>query len=107
MLYLPANIGNVKVRDLTKLLVAFIANVFGKDRVGIGCLVDILLNVFQEGSTILATRIGKHHLFLYLARDVIPLRCRVFVIGGQRRPIELFLNHFDDTDPDRYSASHD
>jgi len=105
MLNLTANIRDIKVGDLPELVVALVPNILGNDGVGIRGLVDILLNVFQEGSTIFPARIGKHHLFLDLAGDMIPLGCRVPVIGCQGRPIELFLNHLDNTNPDGDRAS--
>ena len=105
MLHLAAYIGNIKVWNLAELIVALVPNIFRKNCIGIGCLVDILLNVFQERPTIFATSIRKHDLFLDLARDMVPLGSRVFVIGCQGGPVELFLDHFDDPDADRDGAS--
>jgi len=107
MFHLSTNIGNIETRNLTELVIALVSNIFGNDRVGIRSLVDILLDVFQERSTVLATHIGKYDLFLDLSRDMVPLRCRVFIVRGQRRPIELFLNHFDNTDSNRYGPRDD
>lgn len=100
MLHLPADIGNIKVRNLAELVVTLPANILRKNGIGIRRLIDILLNVFQEGPTVFATSIRKHHLFLDLTRDMVPPGCRVPVICCQGRPIELFLNHLDDTDAD-------
>lgn len=107
MFHLSANIGDIEIPNPAELVTAFVPNIFGNDGVGIRSLVDILLDVFQESSAVLSTRIRKHHLFLYLARDMVPFGGRVFVIGGQGRPIELLLNHFDDPDPDGDRASDD
>ena len=65
---------------------------------------DILLNVFQERSAVLATSRGNGQLFLKLAGHVAPLDTGLLEIIGHRDPVKFVFQHTDDTDSDRHAS---